>query len=229
MRGLVALLLIVAGCDARAAPVEEPLADRLVAAHRRMHDRFAASRRVEQAIALGDLERARSEARTIIGLDEPEVVADFRPYFEGIVQAARDIDASKDLVAAAYATGRLGGRCARCHAVTNARIVLAKDSPPPDDQRLAAQMTSHHWAATQMWEGLVARSDARWIAGARLLAAGRPIAAETERLGIADDAAHVQLFARRALTAKPDERGTLFGDLLARCAHCHYTIRDTHP
>lgn len=105
---LVYVAIALASCDASAGPPEN-LGDQLVAAHRRMHERFAASRRVEQAIALGDLERARSEARTIIALDEPQVAPEWRPYFDNILFAAREIDDSKNLVTAARATGRLGG------------------------------------------------------------------------------------------------------------------------
>jgi hypothetical protein len=88
-------------------------------------------------------------------------------------------------------------------------------------------MLGHQWAAYRMWEGLIAPFDARWLDGAELLE-GAPlaIAAESDQLGIADDIARVRLYARRALTARPDERPAIYADLLGTCARCHATIRD---
>jgi hypothetical protein len=231
MRRALLLVLTLAGCEAAAdTPAKASFADTLVAVHARMHARFPASRRAELAIELGDLERARSEARTIAALAEPDVLPQWQPYFENLQAAARQVDASKDLVAAARAMALLGNQCAKCHAATSAKVVFAKEPAPKDDRRLAAQMASHQWAAARMWEGLVGPSDDRWMDGARLLAkVPLAITAESDRLGIADDASRVRLFANRALTAKPGDRAALYGDLLATCAHCHYAIRDVRP
>ncbi len=229
----VALLVLVAlaGCDAVAdTSPKRTFGEKLLAVHDRMHARFAASRRVEQAIALGDLDRARDEARTIASFDEPDVLPEWQPYFQNIQAAARQVDASKDLVVAAKTMALLGRQCAKCHAATSAKIVFATELAPKDEPRLAAQMASHQWAAARMWEGLVGPSNDRWLAGARRLAkAPLTITAESDRLGIADDAARLRLYATRALTAKPGDRAALYGDLLATCAHCHYTIRDVRP
>lgn len=195
-----------------------------------MHARFAASRVVEQSIAVGDLDRARSEARTIVEYTEPDVLPEWQPYFQNIQAAARQIDATKDLVAAAKTSAYLGGECAKCHAVTSAKIVFPKESPPTEDRRLASQMSGHQWAAARMWEGLIAPSNERWLTGARLLAKSSvAITAENDQLGIADDAARVRLYASKALKAKPGERVELYGELLATCAKCHHTIRDVRP
>lgn len=231
MRATLLLVVALAGCDAAAeTPVKGSFSEQLLAVQARMHARFTASRAIEQAIAFGDLDRARSEARTIAEYTEPDVLPQWQPYFRNIQDAARQIEATKDLVAAAKTTAYLGGACAKCHAATSAKIVFAKAPPPTDERRLAGQMAGHQWAVTRMWEGLIGPSNERWLSGARLLATSSlPITAESDQLGIADDAARVRLYANRALKAKPGDRAELYGALLATCAQCHYAIRDVRP
>lgn len=231
MRNAVLLVLALVGCEAAAdPPAKHPFTEKLLAVHARMHARFAASRRVEHAIAFGDLERARNEARTIAKLAEPDVLPEWQPYFASVQDAARQIDASKDLVAAAKMTALLATRCASCHMRTSAKIDFPKEPAPKDDRRLATQMASHQWGVARMWEGLIGPSNDRWLEGARVLAkAPLTITAESDRLGIADETARVRLFANRALTAKLLDRAELYGDLLATCARCHHAIRDVQP
>lgn len=231
MRATWLLVFTLVGCDAEAEPpAKRSFSEQLLAVHSRMHARFSASRAIEQAIALGDLDRARAEARTIAELDEPEVLPQWQPYFQNIQAAARQLDASKDLVAAAKATAYLGGQCASCHVATSAKIVFAKDPAPTDQDRLAVQMAGHQWAAARMWDGLIGPSNERWLDGARKLAkSSLTITAESDQLGIADDAARVRLFANRALKTKIGDRAALYGELLATCAQCHHAIRDVRP
>jgi cytochrome c553 len=225
------LLLALVACDAAAAPpAKRSFTDKLQAVHDRMHARFGASQRIELAIAFGDLERSRTEARTIAELEEPDVLPEWQPYFANVQAAAGTVVASEDLVAAAKASALLASRCASCHAAIAAKIVFPKDPAPKEDPRLSTQMASHRWAVGRMREGLVGPANERWLEGARTLAkAPLTLTAESDELGIADDVARVRLFARRALTAKPGDRAALYGDLLATCARCHHAIRDVRP
>jgi hypothetical protein len=224
----LAALACVAACDASAAPrSDRSFAEQVKAVSDRMHARYEAARRVELAIAFGNLERARAEARSIATLEEPDVLPAWQPYFGDVRAAARRVDDAKDLVTAAKAAGALGGECARCHLASGAKVKFARQLAPTEDRRLAAQMLTHQWAAARMWEGVIGPSDERWLEGARLLAkAPLTITAESGELGIADDVARVRMLARRALTAKQPERAELYGELLATCAHCHGTVRD---
>ena len=207
------------------------LATAVEAAHRRMHVRFGAALRIEQAIAHSDLERAHAEAHTLAELDEPDALPTWRPYFEAIRDAARQVESTTGSVGAAQLTATLGRRCARCHQASAARIVYPAEPAPARDPRLALQMVSHQWAATQMWQGLIGPSDDRWLAGARALTtAPLNIVAQSatpmSELDV-DDVARVRLYANRALTmGSQDARGELFGTLLATCAHCHAVLRD---
>ena len=196
-----------------------------------MHLRFGAARRIEQAITHSDLERAHAEAHALAALDEPDVLPAWRPYFEEIRAAARQLEAAGGVIVAAQLTATLGRRCARCHEAIAARITLPAEPPPSGDPRLVIQMLGHQWAAAQMWQGLIVPSDDRWLAGARALttaplnivAQGVTPASELD----VDDIARVRLYANRALTAASwDDRADTFGRLLATCAHCHAVLRD---
>jgi len=221
--GIMRLLLVfLAGCNVLAAPSD--LVDKVRDARVRMHKRFEASERMQQAIALGHLEQARSEARLIDQLKEPDALPAWREHIDRIREAARKVSTAEDTVAAARSSAFLGRQCARCHEAGATRVAFAK----LPDGKPTTQMASHGWAAARMWEGLIGPDDNRWLLGARQLADAKiTITAEDGSLGIADDASRVKLLAKRAVKLQTqDERSLLYGDLLATCAHCHFVIRD---
>jgi hypothetical protein len=229
------VVLVLAGCQAAAdpAPSTAPstLPDKIRAVRDRMHVRFDATRRMQLAIGLGDLTRAHDEAKIVADLDEPDALPEWRAYVDKIREASRQVIATKDTIAAARTSAQLGRQCAQCHVALSSKIVFPKEQAPANDPRLAVQMASHQWAAARMWEGLVAPNDDRWLLGAKTLAqAPLAIVAEADPpngIGIGNDIGRVRLLANRAL--KPmsqSDRAELYGDLLATCAHCHFTIRD---
>lgn len=207
------------------------LARAAAAAQHRMHARFAAASRIQEAIAFSDLERARVEARRIATMDESEVSLTWQPYFESVRDAAHQVELSSSHLDAARLAATLGQRCANCHIAIAARVTFPVESRPADGPKLAVQMPGHQWAAAQMWHGLIGPSDERWIAGARALASVRLTSVAhsvtpTSELDL-DDLARIRLYANRALTAKSeDARAELFGTLLTTCAHCHTVLRD---
>lgn len=207
------------------------LARATAAAHRRMHTRFEAARRIELAIALSDLERARAEAHDLAALEEPDVVLTWRPYFDAIRDAAHQVESTADVFDAARLAATLGRTCADCHEAIAARVVFPADPRPPGGSRLATQMLGHQWAAAQMWKGLIGPSEDHWVSGARALTTvpltivAQSVTPSSE-LDV-DDVARVRLYANRALTTAPqDARAELYGTLLATCAHCHAVLRD---
>ena len=228
-------LAVGAGCRSQPEPPPpqgpSPLVAAIQEAQRRMHVRFTAAQRIEQAVAHSDLDRARAEAHDLAGLEEPEALPVWRPYFESIKDSARQIEAATSIGAVATLTGGLGRTCARCHEAISAHITFPVEPPPPADPKLAQQMLGHQWAAAQMWQGLIGPSDARWQAGARALttvplntvAQAATPAAPVE----IDDVARVRMYANRAQGIGPqDERAELYGTLLGTCAHCHALLRD---
>jgi hypothetical protein len=233
---LGAMVVLSMACRTEARePVPPQQPSPLVAAiqevHRRMHVRFTAAARLEQAIARSDLESAHAEARELAALEEPDALPTWRSHFEGIRDAARQIEATADLTTAARLTGTLGRRCARCHEAIAARIAFPVEPPPPSDPKLVIQMLGHQWAAAQLWQGLIGPAEDRWLAGARALTTA-PLhivaqGATPDSPVDLDDIARVRMYANRALTTPAqDDRAELFGTLLATCAHCHALLRD---
>lgn len=233
---LVLTVLLLGGCQLEA--YDSVTTSRLIAlpaavqaTHHRMHVRFEAARRMEEAIARSDLDRARVEARVLAELDEPEALPAWRPHLDGIRGAARRIESAGDPVAAAQLAADLGGRCATCHVAIEARVAFPAEPRPQPGAHLAPQMAGHQWAAARMWEGLIGPSDARWLDGARALTTV-PLDTVAQSVTPSSDidvdaVARIRLYATRALAPAPQAaRAELFGKLLATCAHCHALLRD---
>lgn len=86
-----------------------------------------------------------------------------RPYFHAIEDAARDVEHAGDAMAAGRSAAILGMRCSHCHIESRARVTFT-DSPRPAAPARAGQMSGHHRAAVQMWEGSSARTpSAGWL------------------------------------------------------------------
>lgn len=226
MRGVIVFALF-AGCGLL-DDAPRSFGEKVTRAREHMHQRFSSTNAIGHAIAFGDLDRAKSEARTVADLDEPDVLPQWKPYFENLKTAAAQVADADDLASAANALAEVGRRCARCHEATDAKLTFARSALPIDTRALPRQMAGHEWAVERMWEGLIANDDARWDDGTSALAAGRlAITAESGALGIADDAARVRAFAARARKAvNVDDRARLYGELLGTCASCHAKIRD---
>ncbi|MDX2093772.1 MAG: hypothetical protein SFX73_38395 [Kofleriaceae bacterium] len=231
-RSLVLVVLggcaLAAGCD-QTAIGEPKLAEKIKAAQARMHQRYAASQEVLRAITFGELAAAQKAAGTIAELEEPSVLAQWKPYLAAVRTAATEIVDAPDISAAARGLATLGNSCARCHDAAHARIVLRSPPAPRGDGKVAGEMASHAWSTARMWDGLIASAPAPWMEGAKTLehakltivAEGGPFAT-----GISDDIARVRLYASRAQRATTrDERARVFGELLQNCAGCHATIR----
>ena len=221
----------LAGCGAMDGASRD-LPAKAIEVRERMHVRFAATRRLELAIAFGQLDAAHAEAGAIARLDEPDLLPAWQPYVDQIRASAREIERTTDLVAAATTSAILGRRCAQCHEASSAKLVFAEEARPAGSPKLPSHMASHQWAATRMWEGLVGPSLERWREGARAMA-GAPLAIVAQGddlppdLAVADDVSRIRLLATRALAAQtPDDRAALYGQLLSTCVRCHAKIRD---
>lgn len=204
------------------------LATQIQALAQRMHTRYAGARRLEEAIARSDLERTRLEAHALSILDEPDVLPAWQPYFASVAEAARQVEAAGDVRAAAGQFALLGMRCASCHDASGVKLVLAA---PAGAGTGRPGMAEHQQAAFAMWEGLMAPSEAHWIAGAEALTTvPLTMVARAATPGFeedVDDVARVRLYARRALDAQGRQaRADVYGSLLGTCAHCHAVLRD---
>jgi cytochrome c553 len=231
-RAAAVLVLAGAGCGGAMESAPRDVETRTVEVRDRMHERFSATRRLELAIAFGQLDAAHAEAASLSRRGEPEMLPEWQPYVEQIRASAREIEQTTDLVAAARTSALLGRRCAQCHEASGARLVFAKEDGPPRGAKLPSTMMGHQWAATRLWEGLVGPAPDRWLEGARAMTAA-PLAIVAEGddlppdLAVSDDVSRIRLLATRAQAARTsDDRATLYGDLLSACVRCHAKIRD---
>lgn len=222
------LSVLLGSCGVDADPTTATFAQKVQAAQRRMHERYAAVQRIQYGIVRSDLAQIHEEAHAIASLDEPDVLPTWRPYFEEVRLAAQQVELADDVGTAARMTAQLGRRCARCHQAIQVTPTFRSEPRPDDSSRLGTTMAGHQWAAARLWEGLIGPSDERWRVGAEAMAqAPLTIVAEESSLGIADDVSRVRLLAKRALVPQSqDARASLLGDVLATCAHCHLVIRD---
>ncbi len=233
VRTLLATVVAISGCAGfDTQPTDQNLVETTTAIRERMHRRFAATVAVRDAIEHGDTARTRTAATTINQLAEPDVLPAWQPFVGAIRAAAADVAAAGDPITAARAFATLGERCADCHVAANARSANVLLGSSTTTIHPESKMSSHHWAAGRLWDGLVSTSDKAWFAGAEMLErAPLTIVAEGEvpghELGIADNVAYVRLLARRAQKAHTaHERAAIYGDVLSTCIACHQTIRD---
>ncbi len=117
----------------------------------------------------------------IAKLDEPEVLSEWQPYVDNVIAEARQLELTKDTVAAANMMALVGRRCAQCHEALRARIKFPAEPAPIGDRKLATNIASHQWATSRMWEGLIGPSDDRWFEGARLVSGASPASGSTPR------------------------------------------------
>lgn len=202
----------------------------VAAAQGRMHERYLSARTIVESIARGELDGARSAARVLVQIDDADVLPRWRPDIEGIAATAYEIQHAADLVGAARGAAILSVRCANCHAASKARIEFVTEPAPADGPSGTEQMRSHQWAATQMWQGLIAHADVPWRTGAVALIrapislapqGGVPVVADD-----IDDVERVRFYGHRALAATSlGDRAELYGSLLATCAHCHSILK----
>ncbi|HTR50361.1 MAG TPA: hypothetical protein VMJ10_06605 [Kofleriaceae bacterium] len=180
---------------------------------------------MESAVAVSDLDRAHRDARVIEALDEPQILDQWRPLHDAVRAATRRVMVEESLDNAAERVAEVGRACARCHEATNANVKFHDVAAPQAHATLAEDMRRHQWAGLEMWEGLIGPDDAAWRAGASALTAmPSNILATADDI---DDVARIRLEASRALQMPTqDARTTLFGRILATCAHCHATLRD---
>jgi len=228
------LATVSTSCPGAGEPPVGPAETAVAAFAARMHARFDAAHRIEDAIARGDLDGGRAQARALAEVTEPEALPRWRPFLVDLTSAARQVASAADIVAAADGAAAVGYQCGRCHAAMGITISFPDEPRPPGNVRLAFQMLGHRWAAARMWEGLIGPAEGRWTAGARALAeapltlvAEEPTILPTGAEQIGDEVAKVRLYANRALAAiDAEERAVTFGAILTTCTRCHAAIRD---
>jgi cytochrome c553 len=212
--------------DESGASQDVGLAALVLDTRRKMHTRLGAIQNIGIAIALSDLARAQTEARTIASIDEPKILPEWQPFLARVRLSAEEVVATKDLTAAAKSAANLAALCGHCHEALGRQAKLEEQPLLVGGKTMAAEMMKHQWAAARMFDGLIGPSDERWRQGAeRLSTIHIELAEKNTTLEIsAGRIRHLALDAM--IVPRGDGRTALFASLLVTCAECHGAIRD---
>lgn len=191
--------------------------------------------RARDAIIAGDLPVAKRAASALARQDFESVVPrDWTPWMQRIQQDARELTAAPNLGAAAQALGKIALECGDCHDIQHGGPTRLPAKPEPwrgPPEALEERMLRHQTGAEQMWDGLVMPSEQSFRSGTTTLERA-PLTAP-ERQGMPIDAGlnarieEVRELAKQAqFAATYAERGRVYGELVARCAGCHFYL---HP
>jgi hypothetical protein len=183
------------------------------------------------AVIAGDLAAAKRAASALAKHDYAGTLpAAWKHWIARMQQRADEVVLAPDLEAAAGAVAALGSSCGDCHDAQSTRARRGDEralpwQDPPDD--VAQRMDRHAAGAEQLWQGLIGPSEPAWLNGTITLTRA-PLSAP-ERDGEEMDPAlaaqieEVRTLAKKARAATSYQgRAAVYGELLARCANCHY-------
>ena len=186
------------------------------------------------ALIAGELERAKRAADHLAKTDYARLLPqDWMRWVSQLQQHALELSMAANMSDAGRALGRLALVCGECHELyetgpNHPRVQPRPWEDPPDE--LDARMHRHQLGMAQMWDGLVLPSEQAFRSGTVTVTraplsppqrAGEPIDPTLQaRIETVRELARA---ARRAPTYQ--ERGRVYGDLVARCADCHYSQR----
>jgi cytochrome c553 len=183
------------------------------------------------AVIAGDLESAKRAASALAEHDYAGTLpGDWRHWVAQMQLRADEVALAPDLPAAAQSLAALGLSCGDCHAqMRGGREPQAEDAvawkDPPEDLR--ERMNRHADGVEQLWHGLTDPSDDAWRNGTVTLTRAplRPALRDGEEISptMTAQIEEVRALAKRArVAASHPERATIYGELIARCASCHW-------
>jgi cytochrome c553 len=190
--------------------------------------------RARDALVDGELAAAQRAADQIAKTDYgPVLPAEWKAGVGALQQHAAALSIAPTLRDAAQELGRMALACGECHEV-RARGPGAPDTAPlpwaePPDA-LEQRMQRHQMGIDQMWDGLVLPSEKAWRSGTVTITRA-PLRAPELAEGPISAQVHAQIEATRELGKQArlastyQERGRIYGELIAGCAQCHYLQR----
>jgi hypothetical protein len=203
-----------------------------------MRASFWAAVQARDALIVGDLARAQSAADDLAKYDYAGLLPDDWKHWTGqLQQYAKELSMAPNLAAAAQELGRMALVCGDCHDLhqrgpTRPAIKALPWEDPPED--FDARMHRHQLGIAQMWDGLVLPSEDAWRSGTVTITRA-PLRAPEVAAEPIDEATNqrieeVRALAKQARTAGTyQERGRIYGELIARCANCHAFERPARP
>jgi hypothetical protein len=187
------------------------------------------------ALLDADLERAQAFARALRDRDYGDTLPqDWKPFIGDMRMHADQLAMAPDLETAAKELAMISLSCGNCHWVADhgpkplpdARVI----EPRKDEELLEQRMLRHAIGSEQMWEGLMIPSDHAWHDGTTVFTRAplepprdKGVAVDTEMQARIEELRGLARSARVARSHK--ERAELYGQMVARCASCHYGMR----
>ncbi|HKU39223.1 MAG TPA: hypothetical protein VJR89_13775 [Polyangiales bacterium] len=213
-----------------AGPATEPEPD--LKAH--MRRSFDAAIRARDAVIDGDLPGAIRAGDTLANTDYASVMPpDWMHWVGRIQERARELGIAPNLASAGQEVAHLALVCGDCHYEHRQGADRVRMPPRPwtdPSEQLEDRMLRHDVGAERMWYGLVFASEEAFRSGTRTLtrAPFTPPQHEGETVdpALAVRIDEIRTLAREARAATTyDERGRVYGELISRCASCHYLVR----
>ncbi|AMY09993.1 hypothetical protein LuPra_03220 [Luteitalea pratensis] len=199
--------------------------NQLRAAYMRAH--FHQALLLHDAVARGDLPRARAEAAVLVDVTPTVPMPAGSEAFQGaLTQAARAAADATTLEDAAHATATLLGTCGQCHKANQIRaaVPVGKDTQVGG---LVGHMLLHQKGVDDLLEGLVSPSDTQWVEGVRIFASPKldPHDAPGKmRKAIDSGETELAVLAGHAAPAqRTRDRVDVYGQVIATCGNCHRT------
>jgi hypothetical protein len=190
--------------------------------------------RARDALIEGDLIKAQQAADKIVQTDYRQMLPeDWRAGVGALQQYAYAVSIAPNLAAAAQELGRMALACGECHAVRERGPGPIQIDPRPWEdppESLEERMFRHQQGADQMWDGLVIPSDKAWRSGTITITRAPLVAPEQAQQPVPPEL-HDRIEATRELGKQArlattyQERGRVYGELIAGCAQCHYLQR----
>jgi cytochrome c553 len=199
-----------------------------------MHERFAVLTDLRDHLIQGRLQPARDAARTLVDLEPPQGLPEpWRPWIAQVKAEAAKVAEARDHATAAEGVGRIAVACSDCHAEQHGGPGLAHMSDlPPQKWSEGQNMPLHKWSLDWMWLGLIGPSDEAWDRGAGELDK-QPLVPKYEDAppgGMRELEQLVYVLASKAIDVESQQdRGELYGNLIATCAQCHVKRDDQEP
>ena len=134
-----------------------------------MTSHFSQAHSVHTAIMFGNLDAARSYARTLATHENVSIPSGSQAWVDRMKQASIHVADAWHLEAAAEGTGDIVAACGSCHRAFDAGPTVGAVWEPDQLPGARAHMDRHRWALDRMWDGLMIPSDERWVQGAEAL------------------------------------------------------------
>lgn len=184
-----------------------------------MYRSYDLSRAIERQLVRGDLDGARSLARSIASAPDLPALDAWARQTALVRDRAAALAAAPGVDEACRRAARVSEACATCHAATHATALFEVfPAAPPDQPTVEARMALHRWAIDRVWEGVVGNADKPWRAGLDVLAV-TPLPFSTLKDDRAALASGLQRLADRA--RRDPNRAQNYGEILVTCAACH--------